>query len=150
MAAAYPFLKVFEVGCGNDYPTPIFPTLLIVGKIVALSLVHVNETEHHLVLVKRAVGVVLVYDKHFPSVPTVNVVGEEHVDVVAIHALCATEIAIGVVHLAFPLLALGIGATTYAAFGLLDGDVERTHLHMAFLIVASLFLCLGGFGVHLG
>jgi len=68
---------------------------------------------------------------------------------VSVHALRATEVAVSVVHLAFPLLAVGIRAFAHTALGLLNGDVERAHLHMAFLVVASLFLCLGRLGVHL-
>ena len=150
MTAVYPFFEVFKIVCGHGYPAPILPNFLIVGKIVALCLVHIVEAEHHLVLVKCAIGVVLVNDKHFASVPTVNVIGEEHVYVVAIHALRATEIAVCVVHLDFPLLSVSICATAYATLWLFNSDVERTHLHMTFLVVASLFLCFGGLGVHFG
>ena len=29
-------------------------------------------------------------------------------------------------------------------------EEDGTHLHMTFLVVASLFLCFGGLGVHIG
>ena len=69
---------------------------------------------------------------------------------VSVHTLRTTEVAVGVVHLAFPLLAVGIRAFAHTTLWLLDGDVERADLHMAFLVVASLFLCLCWFGVHIG
>ena len=100
--------------------------------------------------VKRAIRVVLVNDKHLVSVPTVNVIGEEHVYVVAVNTHCTTNVAIGVVHLAFPLLAVSISALTHAALRLLNGDVKRANLHMSLLIIASLLLCFGGGGVHFG
>ena len=108
------------------------------------------EAKHNLVLVKAAVGVVLVNDEHLAPVPTVNIIGEEHVNVVAVNTHCTTNVAVSVVHLAFPLLAVSIGALTHAALRLLNGDVERTDLHMSLLIVAGFLLCLGGVGVHFG
>ena len=150
MAAVYPLLEIFEVRCRHYNPAPIFPTFLIVGEIVALCLVHVVKAKHHLVLVKRTIGVVLVHHIYLAPVPTVNVVGEEHVYVVSVHALRATEVAVGVVHLAFPLLAVSVRAFAHTALRLLNGDVERADLNMAFLVVAGLFLCLCGFGVHIG
>ena len=101
-------------------------------------------------LVKAAVRIVLVHHEHLTSVPTVNVIGEEHVDVVSINAYRATNVAIGVVHLAFPLLAVSIRTLTHATLRLLNGDVERTHLHMAFLVVSGFLLRLGRLGVYLG
>ncbi len=149
VAAVYPLLEVFEVRCGHDNPAPVFPTFLIVGQIVALRLVHVVEAKHHLMLVKRAVGIVLVHHIHLAPVPTVNIVGEEHVYMVSVHALRAAEVAVGVVHPALPYLAVSIGSSAHAALRLLDSDVKRANLHVAFLIVPSLFLRLGGFGVYL-
>ena len=101
-------------------------------------------------LVKAAVGVVLVHNIHLASVPTVNIIGEEHVNVVAVNTHCATNVAVSVVHLAFPLLAVSISALTHAALRLLNGDVKRSNLHMSLLIVAGFLLCLGGVGVHFG
>ena len=101
-------------------------------------------------LVKAAIGVVLVHHIHLASIPTINVVGEEHVNVVAVNTHGTTNVAVSVVHLAFPLLAVSIGAFTHAALRLLNGDVERTNLHMSLLIVAGFLLCLGGVGVHFG
>ena len=150
MAAVYPLLEIFEVRSGHDNPAPIFPTFLIVGQIVALRLVHVVKAKHHLVLVKATIGVVLVHHIHLASIPAVNVVGEEHVYMVSVHTLRTTEVAVGVVHLTFPLLAVGISTFAYTSLWLLNGDVERADLHMTFLVVAGLFLCLGGFGVHIG
>lgn len=69
---------------------------------------------------------------------------------VAVHALRATDIAVGVVHLTFPLLAVGIGATTNTALRLLNGDVERAYLHMAILVVACFFLRFVGVGIYFG
>ena len=108
------------------------------------------EAKHNLVLVKAAVGIVLVHYEYLASVPTVNIIGEEHVNVVSVNTHCATNVAVSVVHLAFPLLAVSIGAFTHAALRLLNGDVERTDLHMSLLIVAGFLLCLGGVGVYFG
>ena len=100
-------------------------------------------------LVKAAVGVVLVNDEHLASVPTVNVIGEEHVNMVAVNTHRTTNVAISVVHLAFPLLAVSISALTHAALRLLDGDVEHPHLHMSLLVVAGFLLRLGRVSVHI-
>ena len=101
-------------------------------------------------LVKAAVWVVLVNDEHLASVPTVNVVREEHINVITIHAFCTTEVAVSVVHLAFPFLTVGILASTHAAFRVLNGNVECTHLHMTLLIVACLLLSVSRILVGLG
>ena len=101
-------------------------------------------------LVKAAVWVVLVNDEHLASVPTVNVVRDKHINVITIHALCTTEVAVGVVHLAFPFLTVGILASTHAAFRVLNGNVECTNLHMTLLIVACLLLSVGRVLVGLG
>ncbi len=107
------------------------------------------EAKHNLVLIKAAVGVVLVNDEHLASVPIVNIIGEEHVNVVAVNTHCATNVAVSVVHLAFPLPAVSISALTHAALRLLNGDVERTNLHMPLLIVAGFLLRLGMVVIHL-
>ena len=100
--------------------------------------------------VKTTVRVVLVNDEHLASVPTVNIIGEEHVNVVAVNTHCTTNVAVSVVHLVFPLLAVSISAFTHAALRLLNGDVERTNLHMPLLIVACFLLRLCRFGIHFG
>ena len=94
-------------------------------------------------LVKAAVWVVLVNDEHLASVPTVNVVRDKHINVITIHTFCTTEVAVCVVHLAFPFLTVGILASTHAAFRVLNGNVECTHLHMTLLIIACLLLSVG-------
>ena len=91
-------------------------------------------------LVKAAVLVHLVHDKH---ITLRGVIGEEHVDVVTIHALRAANVAVGVMHLLLPLLAAGISATTYRAFRILDGHVETINPHMPLFVVAGLLLGLG-------
>ena len=101
-------------------------------------------------LVKAAVGIVLVHYEYLASVPTVNIIGEEHVNVVSVNTHCTTNVAVSVVHFTFPLLAVGISALTHAALRLLNGDVERTNLHMSLLVVAGFLLCFGGVGVHFG
>ena len=101
-------------------------------------------------LVKTAIWVVLVHYKHLASVPTINVIREEHVYMVTINTHCTTNVAISVVHLAFPLLAVSVRTLTNTALRLLNGDVERTNLHMPLLIVAGFFLRLCRFGVHFG
>ena len=150
LARLYPLLKVFEVNCRHVYSAPVFPTFLIVSKIVALGFVSIVESKHHLMLVKTAIWVVLVHYKHIASVPTINVIREEHVYMVTINTHCTTNVAISVVHLAFPLLTVSISAFTHAALRLLNGDVKRTNFHMSLLVVACLLLRLGGFGVHFG
>ena len=108
------------------------------------------EAKHNLVLVKAAVGIVLVHYEYLASVPTVNIIGEEHVNVVAVNTHGTTNVAVSVVHLAFPLLAVSISALTHAALRLLNGNVERTYLHMPLLVVACLLLSLGRLSVHFG
>ena len=74
VAARYPFLEVGKTHGGHVNPTPILPTFLVVGKIIVFRVACIVEAEHYFMLVKRAVGVVLVHDKHLCTVPTVHVV----------------------------------------------------------------------------
>ena len=68
---------------------------------------------------------------------------------VAVHTLCATNVAVGVLHFNFPFLAALIYATADRASGLLDGYVECANLHVSFLVVTCLFLLVGRCSVHL-
>ena len=74
VAARYPLLKIFEAHSRHVNPTPILPTFFIVGKIIVFRVACIVEAEHYFMLVKRAVGVVLVHDKHLCTVPNVHVV----------------------------------------------------------------------------
>jgi len=99
--------------------------------------------------IEAAVCITLVHYEHFVSVPTVNIIRQEHVYMVAVHTLCATNVAVGVLHFGLPFLAVSIYATTYRAFRLFNGYVECANLNVSFLVVACLFLCFGRVGVYL-
>ena len=99
--------------------------------------------------IKAAVSITLVHYEHFVSVPTVNIIRQEHVYMVAVHTLCATNVAVGVLHFGFPFLAVNIYTTAYRAFRLFNGYVECANLNVSFLVVACLFLCFGRVGVYL-
>ena len=150
VTAIHPLLKIVRLNSGHDNSAPILPTLFIVGKIGAPCLFHTVEAKHHLVFVKRAVGVVLVNHKHIFAVPLIHVFCKEHVYMVSVHALRATDIAVGVIHLHAPLLAVGIRTAALASLWVFDGNVKRANLHVAHFVVACLFLCFGGVGVHFG
>ena len=68
---------------------------------------------------------------------------------VAVHTLCATNVAVGVLHFNLPFLAALIYATADRASGLLYGYVECANLHVTFLVVTCLFLLVGRCGVYL-
>ena len=140
VAAVYPPLKVRQVDRGNDNLMLVCPILTVIGKISIPCIVFFVESQHNLVFVKRAVFVVLVHHIHPASVPSVYVVGQEHVDMVAVHALRTTYVAVGVLHSGLPRIAVCIRATTHAAFRVLDRDVELPDAHMAFLVVPGFFL----------
>ena len=67
---------------------------------------------------------------------------KEHINMVAINSFRATNVAVGVVHRLAPGLATVIYTTAHTAFRLLNANVKAVNLDMAFLIVASLFLCI--------
>ena len=143
MATIHPFLKLFLRYMSDS--TKALPTFLVIGKICLACFFFGRETIHHFVLVKTAVFVHLVNDKHI----TLRwIVGEEHVDMVAINTLGATNVAVGIVHRNAPLLTTGIGSTTNTPFWILDGNVIAINLHMSFLVVTGLFLCFGRVGVN--
>ena len=60
-------------------------------------------------LIKRAIRIYLVNDKHI-TIPIIKVcfVIDKHIQMVTILAKLSTDIAIGIVHGYFPLLAIGI------------------------------------------
>ena len=137
VAALHPLLKFFFAYMRNR--TKSLPAFLVVGEICLARTLDVGETVHHLVLVKAAVLVHLVNDKH---ITLRGVFGEEHVDVVAVNALRATDIAVGVLHFLLPLLAVCISATTHGALRVLDGNVISINPHMSFLVVTCRLLCI--------
>ena len=141
MAAVYPLLKVLQVCGGHDDFPLVRPVIAVIGEVSVPCVVLIIEAEHYLVLVKRAVLVILVNNVHPASVPSVYVVSQEHVDMVAVHALCTTDVTVGVLHGSFPRIAVCIRAATHTSFRVLDCDVELTDAHMAFLVVPGFFLC---------
>ena len=94
-------------------------------------------------LVKCAVCLHLVDDK---DISVGRIIRQEYVDMVAINALSAANVAVGVVHFLLPLLAAGICTTTYRTFRVLDGHVIAINLDVSFLVVASLLLCISRVG----
>ena len=150
VTAIHPLLKTVRLDSGHDNSAPILPTLFIVGKIGAPCFFRTVEAKHHLVFVKRAVGVVLVNYKHIFAVPLIHVFCKEHVYMVAVHALRATDIAVGVVHLHAPPLAVGIRTAALASLWVFDGNVKRANLHMAHFVVTCLLLSFGGGGFYFG
>ncbi|CDE57083.1 unknown [Prevotella sp. CAG:873] len=149
MAALNPLLEIVN-GCSCEYETTAFlPAFFIVGKICVDSVGLIVKAEHHFVFIERAVRVVLVNNNHTLAIPAVYVIRQEHVYMVAVYALGASDVAVGVVHGGFPLLAVCVSTTAHRADRLLYCHVKRANLNMAFLIVPRLFLCLCRIGVHI-
>ena len=71
-------------------------------------------------LVKAAIGFVLVYDKHFLAG---WVLANENVHMVPVRAFSAFDIAVMVLHIDRPFFALGISATALRAGWVLDGNI---------------------------
>ena len=113
MAALNPLLEIIKGNSGHNEFAPMLPTVLIVSEVVAKGGIAVVEAEHNLVLVKRAIGIVLVNDIYILAVPLVGGIGEEYVNVVAVHTFRATNVAVGVLHGGLPLIAVGILATAH-------------------------------------
>ena len=99
-------------------------------------------------LIKAAVLIILVHHEHPASVPPVNIVREEHVYVVSVHALRATDVAVGVLHSCFPLVTVGIHTAAHTAFRLLDSYIEHPDLNMTFLVIPGFFLRFGRIYIH--
>ena len=147
MAAVHPLLELVAGNAGDIAKAG--PAFLIVRQVRVTRFLLAVEAVHHLVLVKRAVLVHLVNDIDH-AVPAIQVIGQEHVDMVAVNAFGATDVAVGVVHFLAPRLAAGVNATANTALRLLYGDVKAVDLDMALLVVAGFLLAVGGLGVHLG
>ena len=142
MATIYPLLEILQVYGSYHCLVIICPVAVIIREVSCLGIVSLIETKHYLMLIKAAILIILVHHEHPASVPPVNIVREEHVYVVSIHALRATNIAVGVLHDRFPLVALCVYSTTNGSFRVLNGDIECTNLHMTFLIIACFCLFL--------
>ncbi len=140
VAALNPFLEVVN-NSRWEYKTTVFvPTFFIVGEIGVDSVSLVVEAKHDLVLVESTVRIVLVNDNHTSAIPAVYVIRQENIYMIAVYALRASDVAVGVLHGGFPLFAICVGATANRTNRLLNGYVKRANLNMAFLIVASFLL----------
>ena len=121
------------------------PPRLIVGEVCVTRGLLRGEAVHNLMLVKRAVLVHLVNDKH---IALFGSVGKEHVNVVAVHSLSPTNISVVVLHGSFPRLAVRFSTTAHTAFGILYADVVSVNTAVFHLIVACGFLRLGRLCLH--
>ena len=135
-----PLLELILADVGNR--SEAGPPRLIIGEVRLACGLLVGEAVHNLMLVKRAVIVHLVDDKH---IALFGRVGKEYVNVVAVHALGATDISVVVLHDGFPRLAVRSSTTAHTAFGVLDADVVAVNTAVFHLIVACGFLRLGRF-----
>ena len=68
---------------------------------------------------------------------------------VSVYTFSTTNVAVGIVHFAFPLLAVCISATTNTTLWLFDGNVESVYFDVSFLVVTSFLLCIGRIGINL-
>ena len=68
---------------------------------------------------------------------------------VSVYTFSTTNVAVGVVHFAFPLFAVCISATTNTTLWLFDGNVESVYFDVSFFVVASFLLCIGRIGINL-
>lgn len=121
------------------YRTEAAPPGFIVGEVCVTRGLLRGKAIHHLMLVKRAVLPYLVNYKHIPFFGSV---GEEHVNVVAVHALSATDIAVVIMHGGLPRFAVCSSTTAHTAFSILYTDVIAVYTAVAHLVVAGLFLRL--------
>ena len=62
---------------------------------------------------------------------------------VSVHAFCAADISISVIHRLLPLLAVSICTTTHAALRLLDCYIVTVNAHVSLLVVACFLLSFG-------
>ena len=67
---------------------------------------------------------------------------------VAVHALCAENVAIGVVHLLLPLLTVCVSAASHRTFRVFDSNIEPINLDMPLFIVASFLLRFARVGIR--
>ena len=149
MAARQPLFKVLKVRGRHIKAATIFPALFIVGQIVAHRLLRIIKAQHHLVLVKRPVRVILVHHKHLLPIPSVYIIRHKHIDVIAIHTLRAAEVSVSVVHLALPRLSVRIHTTAHTPLRLFDTDIKRTNPNMSLPVIPRLLLCITRVRVHL-
>ena len=94
VAAVNPFLEFFNGdGCADKFALfcPFFVVVACKGRLRLVSFI---EAEHDLMLVKCAVLIVLVNNKRMTAVPSVNVVRKEHIYMVSVHTLRATNVAV--------------------------------------------------------
>ena len=123
-----------------------FPIGRVVGQVSTFCCQGGLKAIHDFVFVERTVLLHLVNDV---DLARGRVVGQEHVDVVAVHTLRAADIAVVVVHRHAPRLAVGIYASAGASFRVLDGDIVAVQRDVAFLVVAGFLLRFGRIGRHL-
>ena len=148
MATIYPFLEILQIYGSYHCLVIICPVAVIIREVSCLGIVSLIETKHYLMLIKAAVLIILVHHEHPASVPPVNIVREEHVYVVSVHALRATDVAVGVLHSCFPLVTVGIHTAAHTAFRLLDSYIEHPDLNMTFLVIPGFFLRFGRIYIH--
>ena len=119
------------------------PPGFIVGEVRLACNFLRGEAIHNLVFIKRAVRVALVDDKHIALFGSVR---EEHVNVVSVHTLRATNIAVVIVHLGFPLRAVCVLTTAHTSFGVLNADVVTINTAVFHLVISGGFLRFGRLG----
>ena len=86
----------------------------------------------------------LIYHKYFIAV---QVWTKENINMVAIYALCATNLAIGIIHYLLPLLAISIRSSTHTAFRVLNSKWQTPQSHMTLLVILRFLLRFGWVGV---
>ena len=123
------------------------PAFLVVTQIAVLRFLQRIKAKHTLVLVELAgINIALIHDKDLIAR---QVRTDEHIYMVAVHTLGATNLAVGMVHLLLPLFAVSVRTTTDAAFRILNGDRQPPQGYMTLFVVLCFLLCLGRVGVRL-
>ena len=150
VALGKPLVKAVFLHAHHLHDMLIPPTWLVVTLIGSLGFSPVGIAVHNLMLVKRSVLILLVYDIN-TSIEGVKVciIIDEEVHLVTILASLFLNVAIGILHLNTPRLAIGINTTAGAALWVLNTEGVASKLQLRLLVVTGLLLCFSWIGVGL-
>ena len=141
----YPLAELFLVHLSDG--SKALPAGGIVREVGCTGLLCGCKSVHDFVLVEFARFRVDLIDHE--DVPLCGVIGQEHVNLVAIHTLGHADIAVGVVHGDRPRIALCVRTTAHGTFRVLDADVVAVDSDMALAVVPCLLLCVCRIEIHL-
>ncbi len=137
VARLQPALKLADRHFRHRTNLPVF---FIVSAVSVNGAIPIGVTQHHLVLVKRAIWVYLVDHKHPIAI---WVLAHEHINLLVVSALGTAHISIVSLQLVFPLAAVRRNTRALGTFRVLNRDIQAMHSYMPLLVVPRLLLGLG-------